>query len=185
MLWALVTEVKRSTLKTKRSHIHCWLLGAILVLQGCTVTSTPDYASLGLVKVAGTVTLDGVPLSNVEVRLENVEESIYSYGITDESGRFELMFDSRTPGIIPGRKRVRIVERRKSEKEMSRNEASSESNENAGPSDEQSASNAVSSVQLVPDCYGKDPSFFVQIVGATSRLALDLRSDCSGVEASR
>ena len=173
--------MKRSILKTKGSDIHGWLFGAILVLQGCAATSTPDYASLGLVKVAGTVTLDGVPLSNVEVRLENVEESIYSYGITDESGRFELMFDSRTPGIIPGRKRVRIVERRKSEKEMSRKEASSEPNENGEPS----ASIAVSSVQLVPDCYGKDPSFFVQIVGATSKLALDLRSDCSGVEASR
>lgn len=149
------------------------------------MTSTPDYASLGLVKVAGTVTLDGVPLSNVEVRLENVEESIYSYGITDASGRFELMFDSRTPGIIPGRKRVRIVERRKSEKEMSRKDTSSELNENAGQSEEQGASIAVPSVQSVPDCYGKDPSFFVQIVGATSRLSLDLRSDCSGVEASR
>lgn len=174
-------EVKRSILKTKESRFHQWFLSALLAIPGCSVTSSPDYASLGLVPVAGTVTLDGVPLANVEVRLENTEESIYSYGVTDASGRFELMFDSRTPGIIPGRKLVRIVARRKSEAEIMQ-EITSEAEDASVPSDAVRARIATSPAVSIPDCYGKDSACYVQIQGATSRLALELRSDCSNVE---
>jgi len=176
-------EVKRSILKTKESHVYRWLISAILAIPGCSVTSSPNYASLGLVPVAGTVTFDGIPLTNVEVRLENTEESIYSYGVTDASGRFELMFDSRTPGIIPGRKLVRIVARRKSEGEISRPKTSQAADGLSTPSDAEEVSIAAAPAVPVPNCYGKDSSYYVQIERATSSLALELRSDCSNVEA--
>ena len=176
-------EVKPSTLKTNPGWILGFLSGAVLSLTGCSATSSPNYASLGLVQVAGTVTLDGVPLPGVEVRLENTAESIYSYGVTDTSGRFKLMFDSRTPGIIPGRKRVRIVARRKSESEMSGSSGSSVSDE-ASERDEEASSVQTTNVPTVPDCYGKTSTYYVRIDGGTSQLALELRSDCSNVEKS-
>lgn len=178
-----VMEVKRSIFKTKESHVCRALIMGIMTIQGCFVTSSPNYASLGLVPVAGTVTFDGVPLPNVEVRLENTEESIYSYGVTDASGRFELMFDGRTPGILPGRKLVRIVARRKSEGEMTRPMNSQAAEYASMPSDAIDARSATADSASIPDCYGKESACYVQIERATSRLALALRSDCSRFEA--
>lgn len=178
-------EVKLLTLKTNHCGICIACLAFVASLTGCSATSSPNYASLGLVQVSGTVTLDGVPLSGVEVRLENVEESIYSYGVTDDSGRFSLMFDSRTPGIIPGRKLVRILAKRKSESEMAGPSESDSTpmNEESDGGEEGAAVAAPASVK-VPDCYGQQSSYFVQIDVGTSRLALELRSDCSNVEKS-
>jgi hypothetical protein len=93
------------------------------------------------------------------------------------------MFDSRTPGIIPGRKLVRIVARRKSEGEMTRPMNSQAAEDGSMPSDAVNARSASTPAASVPNCYGKDSSYYVQIERATSRLALELRSDCSNVEA--
>jgi hypothetical protein len=178
-------EVKPLTSKINLHGRLIACLAFIASLTGCSATSSPNYASLGLVQVSGTVTLDGVPLSGVEVRLENVEESIYSYGITDDSGRFSLMFDSRTPGIIPGRKLVRVVAKRKSESEMAGPSESDSTpmNEESG-GDEEGAASAAPLPATIPECYGKQSGYFVQIDGGTSKLALELRSDCSNVEKS-
>lgn len=67
----------------------------------------PDYASLGLCSVQGTVTLDGSPLEKALVLFEH-EDKTFSCGLTDSSGHYELMFNSRQPGVLKGKKTVRI-----------------------------------------------------------------------------
>ena len=73
--------------KTPRTEVSSSDLSSSFIF-GYSPTSSPNYASLGLVKVSGTLKLDGAPLSNVELRFENPETSIYSYGTTNDSGRF-------------------------------------------------------------------------------------------------
>lgn len=168
-------------LKTKKSLINLGLFYALLiVISGCSPTSKPNYASLGLVKVSGTLKLDGTPVPNVEVRFENPETSIYSYGITDDSGRFSLMFDSRTAGIIPGRKLLRILPKQESESSttdaMGASEGEQDDPDRAVPAAEQSSAGP-----KVPECYSRKSAYFIQITGATSSLNLDLKSDCSSV----
>jgi hypothetical protein len=170
-----------STLKTKTSLVNLGLLYALFMgIFGCSPTSSPNYASLGLVKVSGTLKLDGAPLSNVEVRFENPETSIYSYGTTNDSGRFSLMFDSRTAGVIPGRKLLRVLPKQKSEASATDSTGASEGEQDdpdrAAPAAEQSSAGP-----KVPECYSRKSAYFIQITGATSSLDLDLKSDCSSV----
>jgi hypothetical protein len=154
--------------------------GICLILSGCSTMSQPNYDALGLVQVAGTVTLDGLPLEDVEIRFETPEDGIYSYGVTDTSGRFELMFDSRTPGIIPGRKRIIVVAKQKPESEAI---GPSESEEGQGQeeegADEEGAAVEVPSQSKIPLCYGRKSTFFLNVDGANRSLAIELRSDCS------
>ena len=116
--------------KTPRAEVSSSDLSSSFIF-GYSPTSSPNYASLGLVKVSGTLKLDGAPLSNVEVRFENPETSIYSYGTTNDSGRFSLMFDSRTAGIIPGRKLLRVLPKQKSESSTTDSKGASEGEQDA------------------------------------------------------
>ncbi len=174
-------------MKTKTSLVNrglvyqLGLLSALFMgIFGCSPTSSPNYASLGLVKVSGTLKLDGTPVPNVEVRFENPETSIYSYGTTNDSGRFSLMFDSRTAGIIPGRKLLRVLPKQKSESSATDSKGASEGEQDdpdrAAPAAEQSSAGP-----KVPECYSRKSAYFIQITGATSSLDLDLKSDCSSV----
>lgn len=86
------------------------LIGLTLQSAGCNyTTSEADYASLGLVQISGTVTLDGNPLPNAAVYFHNRAERIYSYGVTDANGRYSLRFDSKVMGVMPGPKEVEIT----------------------------------------------------------------------------
>ena len=90
---------------TKR--LAALLLGVVAaVLCGCGQTG-PDYGSLGLCSVQGTVTLDGTPLEKALVLFEAADET-FSYGLTDGSGHYELMFNSQEAGALKGSKTVRI-----------------------------------------------------------------------------
>jgi hypothetical protein len=81
------------------------LLPILLLLAGCQ----PDgYAELGLVAVAGKVTLDGQPLANANVIFESADKRTSS-GVTDSAGSYSLKYDSETPGVTPGPKTVRIT----------------------------------------------------------------------------
>ena len=90
----------------KRSTLSVLLSTCVLVLLGCG-PERPDYGSLNLSEVHGTVTLDGQPLAGGLVQFQS-EDATYSYGTTDESGRYELMFNSEQSGVLKGRKTVRI-----------------------------------------------------------------------------
>lgn len=141
-------------------------LGSLVGTIGCSTTSEPDYSKLGLVDLTGTLTLDGKPLGNVELRLETTEDFIYSYGVTDAQGKFRLMFDSRKPGIIPGKKRLMVLPKSKGE---------SESEGDEGADSVQSNQDATS----IPACYGRDSKKFIDIAASMRTLPIDLKSDCS------
>ncbi|MDR3197079.1 MAG: carboxypeptidase-like regulatory domain-containing protein [Planctomycetaceae bacterium] len=83
------------------------------VLSGCGNAYTGRYNDLGLVEVKGTVTLDGQPLPDAQVRFEHDGDKTYSYGVTNARGEYQLLFDSRKAGVLPGSKTVRIWTTRK------------------------------------------------------------------------
>jgi hypothetical protein len=92
---------------TGTKRLAALLLGVFAaILCGCGQTG-PDYGSLGLCSVQGTVTLDGTPLERALVQFE-AADTTFSYGLTDGSGHYELMFNSRQPGTMKGSKIVRI-----------------------------------------------------------------------------
>jgi hypothetical protein len=145
-----------------------FLLCAITWISGCETTSQPDYGPLGLVEVSGVVSLDNKPLSNAEIRFETVADGIYSYGHTDENGRYKLMFDSRKSGIIPGKKRVMVLEKRKSESESTKRDREE------GEDPEEMVENV-----KIPACYGRASAIEVEVKGAETSFDFNLKTDCS------
>ncbi len=88
-----------------RIAVGCLML---LAVCGCDPVRQTDYSELGLVKVSGRVTLNGKPLPQANVLFES-EDTTFSYGRTDEAGRYELLFNSEQTGCLPGEKIVRIT----------------------------------------------------------------------------
>jgi hypothetical protein len=74
---------------------------------GCGGPPKPDYSSLDLCDAHGRVTLDGDPLSGALVLFE-AQDLSFSYALTDDSGRFQLMYNSEKTGVSKGPKTVRI-----------------------------------------------------------------------------
>ncbi len=140
---------------------HAFLMLSFVVASGCNTTSTPDYASLGLVEVAGHVTLDGKPLENVEVRL--VEDGSYSFGRSDTNGKFRMMLDSEQSGVVPGTKTLVIVPR-----------SAGESEEDSEPVEEKTSNPKAT---RIPERYGPHSQVQLEITGPNSNLHLELKSD--------
>ena len=93
-----------------RRYATTRLVFAFLLLPacfGCDGRPKADYSKLDLAEVTGTITLDGEPLPNARIKFEN-EGGGYSYGLTDSSGTYRLMFNTEKSGIQPGPKTVRI-----------------------------------------------------------------------------
>ena len=80
---------------------------------GCSGGSNVDYSGLGLIKVTGVVTLNGSPLPDVTVLFES-SDGQFSYGVTDENGKYMLAYDSDTDGVTQ-EKIIRISKRPMSE----------------------------------------------------------------------
>lgn len=160
----------RLEMKTQRPCLAVLWVVVHCCTVGCSPTSQPNYAKLGLVDVSGVLSYDGRPLPNVELRLETPEDLTYSYGVTDASGRYRLNFDSRTHGIIPGRKRVVIARRGKSESEMS--------GEGDAPSGESISTDAAGSSEF-PACYGSESKKHVEVLPTTRTLDIELKPDCT------
>ncbi len=80
---------------------------AISMISGCGGQS-PDYASLNLVEVSGTVTLDGEPLVGAAVLFE-ADDQTFSYAETNSRGEYALQFNSEISGVMPGPRTVRIT----------------------------------------------------------------------------
>lgn len=118
------------------------------LLVGCGRPKA-DYSALGLIDVAGTVTLDGRPLEGVTVIFEAADGQ-FSYGVTDTAGYYELQIDSEKSGVTPGEKIVRVTSRLLSEEFGEVPEESSQ--EPAGPQPEQ-----------VPAIYNRESSLRVMV----------------------
>jgi hypothetical protein len=82
------------------------LLLASAFLAGCTAD---EYRELGLIDVSGTVTLDGKPLPGAKVSFVS-DDKRSAIGVTDSSGHYKLMYDSKRAGAMPGPKIVRITQ---------------------------------------------------------------------------
>ncbi len=80
---------------------------ALATSTGCGSGDGADYASIGLVPITGTVTLDGQPLEGAVVMFE-APDTTFCYGTTDAEGHYELKFNSEVMGVPPGEKVVRI-----------------------------------------------------------------------------
>ena len=81
-----------------------------LCVCGCSSSTVTT-----LVDVSGTVTLDDVPLENVQVFMQPIETSagetqVAAFGKTDASGRYVLATTENPsrPGAMPGKQRVFI-----------------------------------------------------------------------------
>ena len=94
----------------KTLQIAAGMILAAALSAGCESKPQANYDYLGLVKVSGTVKLDGEPLSSAAVKFES-EDGQFSIGTTDESGKYSLQFDSEKQGATPGVKTVRISTR--------------------------------------------------------------------------
>ncbi len=82
--------------------IVCCLL-VLAGLTGCSGgQSLPDLTS-----VTGSVILDGSPLPSANV-LFQPQEGKTAFAMTDENGKFELMYNQDTAGATPGSYTVKI-----------------------------------------------------------------------------
>lgn len=94
--------------RPRRPHAAATLLLTLAAAAGCGGPER-DYSSLDLATVEGRVTLDGEPLEGATVRFYKTgDRRRYSYGETDAGGRYELRFNSRRDGVLPGTKEVTI-----------------------------------------------------------------------------
>lgn len=80
------------------------LLSACLLATGVCGCGTRD----GLGEVTGTVTLDGQPLAGAAVEFIP-EKGKVSYGRTDDSGHYSMMFSRTATGAVVGKNKVRIT----------------------------------------------------------------------------
>ncbi|GIW98784.1 MAG: hypothetical protein KatS3mg111_2117 [Pirellulaceae bacterium] len=142
-----------------------------LCLFGCDQQG-PDYGKLGLVEVGGIVTLDGAPVAGAGVFFYD-EQQRYSYGITDEQGHYQLMFNSEKSGVTPGKKRVEIWTTKNPLGEAASGEVEEEDPDARSHAEEQ-----------IPACYNKQTVLTVEVTEADSSLDFPLASDCSTTAAS-
>ncbi len=163
---------RKRLLELSRSPILFVVLVSLATcVSGCSSGSVPNYADLGLVQVSGIITVDGAPLANTKVRFISPEDATFSYGVTDASGRYSLMFDSETAGVIPGRKRVVF---------LFGNRVGEESSDADDDQSTPSAASQTASV-AVPKCYGNNSKIEIEITQSDSSFNIDLKSDCSTV----
>lgn len=141
---------------------------------GCSQAPQPDYSQLGLVEISGTVTLDDVPLGQATVLLINEDDQTHSYGVTDHSGRYTLMLNSRKSGVIPGPKRVEISTAR-----IPPGDASGAQQEQAAQERDPDAAPRLRDLEKVPACYNSHSKLHVDIASADSGLDFDLHGDCT------
>ena len=142
------------------------LLATLLLgcMFGCGGPPTADYASLGLVDIEGTVTLDGKPLPNASIRFVDTDET-YCTGVTDSVGRYKMMLDSRKSGVIPGDKTVVIS----SLVPAGEGSGASEEDPDAKPK----------AADKVPDCYNKNSILKIKVSASDSAMDFDLKGNCS------
>lgn len=163
------TKVKTS----RRSLIFAALLESCLPLvAGCWSGPQADYGKLGLVEVAGTISLDGQPVPKAAIFFYG-EDNTYSYGITDESGRYVAMLNSKKSGVIPGEKKIEIsTVHSPVPGGLSGDGADLEGDPDAPVNRKRKG-------EKIPDCYNIKTKLKVDISSSDRGMDFDLKSDCS------
>ncbi len=158
-------------MKTDNYFFSMVSLTSFLLAIGCADPTQPDYYKLGLVDVSGTVLLDGNPLDNATIEFVDPDSQSFSYGITDASGHYTLMFDSRKSGIIPGEKQIRI---------RSGVPSGLAEGATAVATEEEDPDRVVEATSVaVPSCYKELGKVKVTVSGSESNFDFDLSSDCN------
>ena len=76
--------------------------GFAVALVGCGGPDGPKLAT-----VTGTITIDGKPVSGAGIQLISQEPNgSVAYGMTDESGQYEMAFGQKRKGAFPGKNKV-------------------------------------------------------------------------------
>jgi len=85
-----------------------WLSRELYAILVTALLSSGCGGRADLASVRGKVTLDGQPLADAFVVYAPVAKGTTSYGRTDSSGRYEMMFSDREAGAWIGENLVRI-----------------------------------------------------------------------------
>ncbi len=153
---------------------------AISVAIGCSQGPRADYSKLGLVEIAGTITLDGKPLPKAAIFLVNEADKTHSYGVTDEAGHYRMMLNNQKSGVIPGTKRIEIA----TDKNPLGDSSGGMSDAAGDAEEDPDAAPKRSKNEKVPACYNVRSKLKVEIIAGDSSLDFDLKSDCSTTTAS-
>lgn len=143
----------------------------LVLTAGCGAPEM-DYSQVDLVSAGGTVTLDGQPLPGAVVTFENAEGQ-FSYGLTDDSGYYELQFDSVKEGVTTGPKTVRISTTRKI---LGLNADDTEGGEVGEASEEGETASPAAAVEKVPAKYNKNSELKADVTSGQSEYNFDLTS---------
>ncbi|EMI18024.1 putative secreted protein [Rhodopirellula maiorica SM1] len=143
----------------------------VLATVGCGGSLEADYSSIGLVPVKGSITLDGAPIEGAVVFFE-ADDHTFSYGTTDESGYYELKFNSKTAGVTQGPKTVRIS----TVASTGERESEEEAEEDEGEPSNSNAS-AAKRGELFPETYNKKSELKVTVSDSQETFNFDLRGD--------
>ena len=89
---------------TRSQKRKMWYMIVLLGISGCFGggESLPELAN-----VTGTVNLDGSPLIGANV-LFQPQQGKTAFALTDENGKFELMYNQETAGTVPGSYTVKV-----------------------------------------------------------------------------
>lgn len=151
-----------------------------LLCSGCSPGPKADYGKLGLVEVAGTISLDGQPVPKAAIFFYS-EDGSYSYGITDASGYYQAMLNSEKSGVIPGEKKIEIsTVHSPVPGGLSGDDA--ESGEEVLEEDPDAPVNKKGEGEKIPDCYNSKTILKLNISSSDSGMDFNLQSDCSTTE---
>ncbi len=83
---------------------------AIVAVVGCLLVVGCKQSGPELVRVEGTVTMDGKPLANASIEFAPAPgtNATTSYGVTDSNGHYVMEFSDTRSGVMPGKYIVRI-----------------------------------------------------------------------------
>lgn len=166
-----------------------WLLliCALAVVGGCQQGITTDYGKVDLGTVSGTVKLEGQPLANHHIVFIS-ENGTFSFGKTNTSGEYSLMFNSEKAGCTKGPKIVKIQNRRFTDRDLFpesfNSETPSDSDDEAVPGDMESINGEVESDSFevsngLPDVYHVDSHLQVEVTDDSQVINWDLKQDGS------
>ena len=138
------------------------ILAMTAVGYGCGGQET---TRVELVRVGGTVRLDGTPLVKAVVVFEAPDAS-FSYSETDSRGRYSLRFDSRNYGIKAGAKTVRIS--------MNRRIKGLNSTDEGGPEDKAGGWFGKQPPESIPERYNKQSTLTADVSTTSRKFNYDL-----------
>ncbi|QDT02350.1 hypothetical protein K227x_07260 [Rubripirellula lacrimiformis] len=153
---------------------HWAVATALMAVVGCGNGLDTDYSSLGLVPISGQVTIDGQPLAGAVVFFEAADLT-QAYATTDDTGHYQLKFNSEVHGVTVGPKIVRISTTA-STGEVG-NELAEDDDDEAPTRRRRPTKKVVDPNERVPAVYNEDSLLKVQVAEQDSTINFRLTSD--------